>query len=154
MATPPPTLDAPAGQPETPVSPVSEAVPIPVPAEEPGARPELPLPDTVIKGQINWTYAIAIVGVHILALAAIWPWAFSWTGLIVMVVGVHVFGQSINLLYHRVLTHHSCVLPKWLEHGFAIMALCCMEDTPAKWVATHRYHHLHSDEHEDRTACW
>ena len=71
MATPPTTLDAPASQPEPPVSPVSEAVPIPVPVEEPGSRPVLPLPDTVIKGQINWTYAIAIVGVHILALAGV-----------------------------------------------------------------------------------
>ncbi|MDG2055588.1 MAG: fatty acid desaturase [Phycisphaerales bacterium] len=130
-------------------SPVSEAVPIPVPIEEPGGRPILPLPDTVVKGELNWPYLISIVGIHILALAAIWPWTFSWTGLIVMVVGVHVFGQAINLLYHRVLTHRSCVLPKWLEHLFALMALCCLQDTPAKWVAVHRYHHLHSDEHED-----
>jgi len=140
----PPTDGAPEAR-----KPVSEAVPIPVPAEEPGAQPALPLPDTVIKGSINWPYAIAITSIHLAALAAIWPWTFSWTGLIVMIVGVHVFGQAINLLYHRVLTHHSCVLPKWLEHAFTIVALCCMEDTPAKWVATHRYHHLHSDEQED-----
>ena len=154
LTSPPPTDSPVAEMPKVSSAtvasgPVSSPVPIPVPVEAPGTKPVLPLPDAVIKGSINWPYAISIVGVHLLALLAILPWAFSWTGLVLMVVGVHVFGQAINLLYHRVLTHRSCVLPKWLEHGFTVMALCCLEDTPAKWVATHRYHHLHADEHED-----
>ena len=32
-----------------------------------------------------------------------------------MIVGVHVFGQSINLCYHRLLTHHNA-----LRRGFGI----------------------------------
>ena len=84
-----------------------------------------------------------------MAFAAVIPWLFSWTGLIVMVLGVHVFGQAINLCYHRILAHKSAKLPKWLEHWFVIMALCCMEDTPGKWVAMHRFHHSHSDHNPD-----
>ncbi len=113
------------------------------------SRPQLPLPDTVIKGQILWPYAIAIGGIHLIALAAFVPWLFTWTGLVVCLVGVHVFGQAINLCYHRVLTHKSAKLPVWLEHLFVLMALCCMQDTPAKWVAIHRYHHNHSDHQDD-----
>ncbi|MEL6329393.1 MAG: fatty acid desaturase [Planctomycetota bacterium] len=113
------------------------------------AAERLPAPDTIVRGHIRWGYATVLVGMHLLALLAFVPWLFSWTGLIVMVVGVHVFGQAINLCYHRVLTHKSCKLPRWLEHRFVDMALCCLEETPAKWVAIHRYHHKHSDHQDD-----
>jgi stearoyl-CoA desaturase (delta-9 desaturase) len=109
----------------------------------------LPLPDTIIQGKVLWPYAISIGLLHVLALLAFVPWLFSWTGLIVMIVGVHVFGQGINLCYHRVLGHKSATLPKWLEHAFVVIALCCLEDTPGRWVATHRYHHNYSDEQSD-----
>ena len=112
-------------------------------------RPKLPLPDTIVSGEIRWVYAVPIIGIHILALLAVFPWFFSWTGLILMVVGVHFYGQAINLCYHRLLTHRSAKVPKWLEHFFVVIALCCMEDTPGKWVAMHRYHHKHSDHVED-----
>lgn len=107
------------------------------------------LPASVERGRINWTYAVPIFTVHLLALAALAPWCFSWTGLIVMVVGVHVFGQGINLCYHRQLTHHSFRTSKWLEHLFVWAALCCLQDTPGRWVATHRKHHIESDQQAD-----
>jgi len=113
------------------------------------ATDRLPAPDTIVRGQIRWRYAISIALIHLLALLAVLPWLFSWTGLVVMILGVHVFGQAINLCYHRLLAHKSARAPKWLEHAFVVMALCCMEDTPAKWVAIHRYHHNHSDEQDD-----
>jgi stearoyl-CoA desaturase (delta-9 desaturase) len=119
------------------------------PIANPDAIPRLAMPDTIVRGQIVWPYAIALSLLHVLALAAVIPWLFSWTGLIIMVLGVHVFGQGINLCYHRILTHQSAKLPKWLERTFVVMALCCMEDTPAKWVAIHRFHHRHSDEQDD-----
>ena len=117
--------------------------------KSPIEHPQLSIPDTIVPGQIRWAYAIPIALIHILALSAVIPWLFSWTGLIVMVLGVHVFGQAINLCYHRILAHKSAKLPKWLEHWFVIMALCCMEDTPGKWVAMHRFHHSHSDHNPD-----
>ena len=106
--------------------------------------PRLPMPDTIVPGKVRWPYAIVIGLVHLLALAAVVPWLFSWTGLIAMLIGVHVFGQSINLCYHRLLAHHSATVPRWLEHVFVVIALCCLQDTPGRWVATHRYHHNHS----------
>lgn len=108
----------------------------------------LPIPESV-DGRIEWLYTISIVVVHLLALLALLPWLFSWTGLIVMIVGIHVFGQGITICYHRLLTHRSFAVPLWLEHIFVIIALCCAQDTPARWVATHRYHHNHSDERPD-----
>lgn len=101
-------------------------------------------------GPILWVYLLPIVAIHALALLAFVPWLFSWTGLAVMVLGVHVFGNmGINLGYHRLLTHRSFQVPKWLEYCFTVSALCCMQDTPTRWVATHRLHHNHADEPED-----
>jgi stearoyl-CoA desaturase (delta-9 desaturase) len=40
-------------------------------------------------------------------------------------------------------------LPKWLEHFFAILGVCCLQDSPARWVAVHRLHHRHSDTQPD-----
>ena len=98
---------------------------------------------------ILWFYAIPITAMHLLAGLAPVPWLFSWTGVIVMVLGVHVYGQAINLCYHRMLSHRSFRVPRWLERFFVILALCCLQDTPARWVATHRLHHNHSDEEPD-----
>ena len=102
-----------------------------------------------MRGQINWIYLITLGSIHLLALAAFVPWLFSWTGVIVMLAGVHIFGQGINLCYHRQLTHRSFKTPKWLEHFFVWIAICCLQDTPARWVATHRKHHLESDHQPD-----
>ena len=99
---------------------------------------------------ILWVYLLPIVAIHALALLALVPWLFSWTGLVVMLLGIHVFGNmGINLGYHRLLTHRSFQAPKWLEYCFTLSALCCMQDTPTRWVATHRLHHNHADEPDD-----
>jgi stearoyl-CoA desaturase (delta-9 desaturase) len=115
----------------------------------PGDGARLPLPDSIVRGKIYWLYAVPIALLHAAALLACFPYFFTWTGLIVMVLGVFVFGQSITLCYHRLLTHKSAKVPKWLERTMVVLALCSMEDTPGRWVATHRYHHVHSDEQPD-----
>jgi stearoyl-CoA desaturase (delta-9 desaturase) len=66
---------------------------------------------------------------------------------------------GINLCYHRLLTHQGLETPKWLEHLFATLGVCCLQGTPARWVAVHRVHHQHSDEQPDPhsplvTATW
>jgi stearoyl-CoA desaturase (delta-9 desaturase) len=78
------------------------------------------------------------------------PYFFSWTGVFLAIFGIYVFGTlGINLAYHRILTHQGLVLPKWLERTFVLLGVCCLEDSPARWVSIHRVHHLHSDEQPD-----
>ena len=112
--------------------------------------PRLPLPAAVDRTRVVWSYAITVGVYHLVALLAVLPWFFSWTGLILGAVGIFVFGSlGINLGYHRLLTHRGLVCPKWLERGFAILGICCMQDTPARWVAVHRRHHQFSDRQDD-----
>ncbi len=96
--------------------------------------------------RIAWRYAVPIVAIHLLALACLWPWLFSWTGVVLLVAGIYFYGGlGINIAYHRLLTHRSFQCPLWLEHALTVVALCCMEDAPGSWVATHRMHHNESD---------
>ncbi len=100
--------------------------------------------------RINWRYVSAVGSYHLLALLALHPWFFSWSGVALAVIGVYVFGAAgINLCYHRLLSHRSFSCPLWIEHTFAVIAVCCLEDTPAKWVATHRLHHHRADDQAD-----
>lgn len=52
-------------------------------------------------------------------------------------------GLAVNLGYHRVLSHRSLQLPKWLEHTLIILGLPA--GTPVQWAGNHRYHHAHTD---------
>ncbi|MEA2740525.1 MAG: sn stearoyl-lipid 9-desaturase, partial [Acetobacteraceae bacterium] len=114
------------------------------------ATRNLPLPAAVDRHRIVWSYAITVGIYHLVALLALLPWFFSWTGAILAMLGLYVFGSlGINLCYHRLLTHRGLVCPKWLEHGFAILGVCSMQDTPARWVAVHRRHHEHADRRDD-----
>jgi stearoyl-CoA desaturase (delta-9 desaturase) len=110
----------------------------------------LPKPETVQRGRILWPYAVSLSLYHLLALLAFVPWFFSWTGVLLAFLGLYVFGTlGINLCYHRLLTHRGLACPRWLERTFAVLGVCCLQDTPARWVAIHRMHHQHSDEQPD-----
>jgi stearoyl-CoA desaturase (delta-9 desaturase) len=117
-------------------------------AANPADRP-LALPPAVDRRRKLWPYVVGLAGVHALAAAALIPWLFTWSGLALLLVGIPLFGQGINFCYHRLLTHRSLAVPKWLEHFWVVVAICNLEDTPAKWVTVHRHHHNHSDEDAD-----
>ena len=110
----------------------------------------LAAPATVGWGRVDWPYAVSFAVYHLLALLAFVPWLFTWSGVLLAALGTYVFGTlGINLCFHRLLTHRSFVCPKWLERGLAVLGVCCLQDTPAHWVAVHRLHHQHSDDTKD-----
>lgn len=107
-------------------------------------------PQSVNRRRILWPYVVSISLYHLLAMFAAVPWLFSWTGVILAFAGLYVFGTlGINLCFHRLLTHRGFNCPRWLEHTLALLGICCLQDTPARWVAVHRLHHQHSDEEPD-----
>jgi len=113
-------------------------------------RERLAAPDTVAWGRVDWPYAGSFAVYHALAVLALVPWLFSWSGVILALLGTYVFGTlGINLCFHRLLTHRSLACPKWLERCLALLGVCCLQDTPAYWVAVHRLHHQHSDDPKD-----
>ncbi|MGE0610199.1 MAG: acyl-CoA desaturase [Pirellulales bacterium] len=118
----------------------------------PAASPlrRVPYPANVDKKSIIWWYVIPFAIFHLMLPLAFVPWLFSWTGLIMVPLGNYIFcSMGIGGGYHRLLTHHGFRCPKWFEHTLALLGVCCLQDTPARWVAIHRLHHKHSDEQED-----
>ena len=85
---------------------------------------------------INWRNAGFFLPVHALAILALFPWFFSWTGVLLWVIGHYVVGMmGIIVGYHRLFTHRSFSCPVWVERSIAILSCCCGQDSPAHWVA-------------------
>ncbi|MFH1340191.1 MAG: fatty acid desaturase [Pseudomonadota bacterium] len=136
------TVEIPAIKPAI-LAPAEQAAP-------PAAGGRLLLPAGVRPFQFNWPYIIVIAGYHGLALLAFMPGWFSWSGLILAMLLTHLCGLfGINLCYHRLLTHRGLKVPKWLEHSMVVVAMSCLQETPARWVAIHRRHHQFADEQPD-----
>jgi fatty-acid desaturase len=114
------------------------------------ARRRLERPAAIGQRKILWRYALVVAGYHAVAMLALLPWLFNWTGVVLAVLGLYVFGTlGINLYYHRLLTHRGLTVPRPVEVVLAILGVCCVQDAPARWVAVHRRHHEHSDERPD-----
>jgi sn-1 stearoyl-lipid 9-desaturase len=100
--------------------------------------------------RLAWNFAYGIIFYHLVALLSLLPWFFSWTGVILAVLSLYVFGiLGINIGYHRLLTHKGFACPKWLERIFVVLGVCCLHGSPIRWVAIHRRHHQHADEEND-----
>jgi stearoyl-CoA desaturase (delta-9 desaturase) len=107
-------------------------------------------PDGVDRGRIIWPYALAVGVFHLLLPLAFVSWLFSWTGLLLIPLGNYVFcSLGIGGGFHRLLTHRSYRCPKWLEHALAVLGVCSLQDSPARWVMVHRLHHQHADRRPD-----
>ena len=101
-----------------------------------------------IVGDLNYKN-IAIVAVfHLLAIPALFT--FSWTNLAVLLVLNWVVGSlGVGLGWHRLLTHRSFSVPRWLEYLLTVFGTMSIQDSPDKWVATHRIHHKFTETEDD-----
>ena len=102
------------------------------------------------QSRIIWPYIIGIGLFHLLIPLAFLSYVFSWWGVVWLPVGNYIFcSMGIGAGYHRLLTHRGFKCPLWLEHGLAILGVCNLQDSPARWVVVHRMHHQHSDHQPD-----
>jgi fatty-acid desaturase len=106
---------------------------------------------------IKWGSATFIVSLHvvvfvgaILALCDVVPSLFSFRALLMLVLGIVVFGWvGIGVCYHRLLTHRSFECPRWFERFLTMIAFCNLEGSSLWWISVHRRHHHHSDTRPD-----
>lgn len=56
---------------------------------------------------------------------------------------------GISMCYHRLLTHKSYKIPKWLERTLATFGAISGTGGPIQWVMTHRDHHRYADKEGD-----
>lgn len=113
-------------------------------------RSGLDTPESTKPTSIYWLYLVPLLVVHVLAFLAFVPYTFSWSGVVLAVLGHFFFGMlGITIGYHRLLTHQGFSCSKWFERTLAVLGICTLQDSPARWVAIHRMHHKHSDEQPD-----
>ena len=93
---------------------------------------------------------LGIGGMHLLAVLAVWPGLFSWSGLALFLVFTWLTaGIGITLCYHRLLTHRSFRTPKWFERVLTLCGCLAWQGGPIAWVGMHRLHHKHADTDHD-----
>ena len=102
------------------------------------------------KLRLDWTMIIALAIFHIGAICAFLPQFFSWQAVgVALLLHWITGGLGITLGWHRLLSHRSFQVPKWLEYFFALCGTLALQGGIIWWVGLHRHHHLHSDEDID-----
>ena len=106
---------------------------------------------------LNWFTSLVLVVIHVGAVAALF--CFTWQRLAVAVLLYCIaVGLGISMGYHRLHTHRSYRVPRWMEYFFAVCGASTLEGGPIFWVATHRIHHQNSDQpgdpHSPRDGAW
>ncbi len=97
--------------------------------------------------EINWMIIVFFAIVHLLALLA--PWYFSWSALGMTLLLHWLLGSiGICLGYHRLLSHRSFQVPRFLEYAIAILGALALQGGPIFWVAGHRLHHAYTEDVE------
>ena len=106
---------------------------------------------------INWKNVAILTTFHLLAIPALFT--FNWPNLAALLIGNWIVGSlGVGLGWPRLLTHRGFKAPKWLEYTLSTLATMSMQDSPDKWVATHRIHHKFTetdqDPHSTRPGFW
>ncbi|ACK74131.1 Stearoyl-CoA 9-desaturase (plasmid) [Gloeothece citriformis PCC 7424] len=95
--------------------------------------------------RVNWVSVGFFGAAHAVVLLA--PWFFSWSALGIAIFFHWLTGSiGICLAYHRLLTHRSFQVPKWLEYILAMIGGLALQGGPIFWVAGHRLHHAHTED--------
>lgn len=98
----------------------------------------------------DWAVIIVMAILHVGALFAFLPSNFSWPAVGLMVVLYWVTGGlGVTLGWHRLASHRSFQVPKWLEYLLIFFGSLSMEGGVIWWVGLHRHHHLYSDQDVD-----
>ncbi|XP_071700302.1 delta-9 acyl-lipid desaturase 2-like [Rutidosis leptorrhynchoides] len=88
-----------------------------------------------------------IMSIHVLAAWS--PFVFDWGGFIVSMGLVLLTETDMTIGYHRLLTHRSFKVPKWLEYTFAYCGVLSGQKDPISWVSIHKKHHKYAETDRD-----
>ncbi len=106
---------------------------------------------------INWITCVVLAILHIGAIAALFffNWRDFWVAAFLYCFAT---GFGISMGYHRLHTHRSYAVPRFLEYFFAVCGTLTLEGGPIFWTAIHRIHHQKSDQegdpHSPRDGAW
>ncbi len=111
------------------------------------------------KEQRRWGTMGFMATIHALTIFSLLPkfWSLqAITSLLVLYWLTACLGVTLG--YHRLLSHRSFRVPKWLERFFATCGALSCQHGPIDWVGLHRHHHTFSDtaadHHNSQKGFW
>lgn len=94
----------------------------------------------------RWNVIFFTGVLHLAALLAFVPSNFSWAAVgVALLLHWMTIGLGISLGFHRLATHRSFQVPKWLEYFLILCGTLAGQGGVLGWVGYHRAHHLYSD---------
>ena len=107
----------------------------------------------------TWGTIVFMVAIHILSLVALQPKFWSLPAVTSLLFFYWVTAcLGVTLGYHRLLSHRSFAVPRWLERFFATCGAISCQHGPIDWVGLHRHHHSFSDtevdHHNSKKGFW
>lgn len=83
------------------------------------------------------------------AIALLWGYGISWVqlGLLLGMYLLTILGITVG--YHRLFTHRAFETNGAVKAVLAILGSMAVQGPLLRWVASHRRHHQHSDDHQD-----
>jgi len=107
----------------------------------------------------TWGTIVFMVAIHILSLVAIQPKFWSLPAVTSLIFFYWLTAcLGVTLGYHRLLSHRSFIVPRWLERFFATCGAISCQHGPIDWVGLHRHHHSFSDtevdHHNSKKGFW
>ena len=107
----------------------------------------------------TWGTILFMLAIHILSLIALQPQFWSLPAVTALFFFYWLTAcLGVTLGYHRLLSHRSFVVPKWLERFFATCGAISCQHGPIDWVGLHRHHHSFSDtevdHHNSKRGFW
>ncbi len=98
----------------------------------------------------RWGTVIFMFTIHALTIFTLqgkfWSWE-AFSGFVFLYWVTACLGVTTG--YHRLLSHRSFQVPKWLERFFATCGALSCQHGPIDWVGLHRHHHTFSDTEAD-----
>ena len=107
----------------------------------------------------TWGTIFFMIAIHLLSLVALQPQFWSMPAVTALFFFYWLTAcLGVTLGYHRLLSHRSFVVPKWLERFFATCGAISCQHGPIDWVGLHRHHHSFSDtevdHHNSKRGFW
>ncbi len=107
----------------------------------------------------RWGTIAFMFGIHALTIYALSPKFWSWQAVATLLILYWVTAcLGVTLGYHRLLSHRSFKVPRWLERFFATCGALSCQHGPIDWVGLHRHHHTFSDtdadHHNSKRGFW
>ncbi|MGF1538542.1 MAG: acyl-CoA desaturase [Elainellaceae cyanobacterium] len=98
----------------------------------------------------RWPVILSTVGLHAGVLLSLIPGTFSWGAVGAAALLYYItIGLGIALGFHRLASHRSLRLPKWLEYSLILCGTLAAQGGVIGWVGYHRLHHRHTDQRLD-----